>query len=96
MLFNGNISTIPPKLSMFDGEFEIVRPLYLLSEKELVGFSKIRNYSVVNKECPYADKSMRDKAKSLLKQMTDINPKSKNSIFSALSNIHNDYLPPKT
>jgi len=44
MAFQGSISTMPPRLRIFDGALEIIRPLAGLSEKECSTYAEIAGF----------------------------------------------------
>lgn len=95
MTFNSSISSMPPKLSMFNGEFDIIRPLILLYEKEVERYARIRQFPVEKSRCPYGDKTRRADMKRFIGELSKMNRKAKKNIFTAMSNIHREYLPPE-
>jgi tRNA 2-thiocytidine biosynthesis protein TtcA len=95
MTYNSSISAMPPRLSMFGGEFDIIRPLILLQEKEVERYARIRRFPVEKSQCPYGDTTRRADMKKLIGELTKLNRKAKNSLFAAMSNIHREYLPPE-
>ena len=96
MTFNGSISSMPPKLAMFGGEFDIIRPLILLQEKEILKYARIRGFPVEKSHCPYGDTTRRADMKRLIGELTKMNGKAKRNLFAAMSNIHKEYLPPES
>jgi tRNA(Ile)-lysidine synthase TilS/MesJ len=95
MTFNGSISSMPPKLSMFNGDFDIIRPLILLNEKQIWRYASIRGFPVAKSQCPYGDKTRRADMKRIIGELSKMNGKAKKNIFAAMSNIHREYLPPE-
>ena len=93
MVYNGNISSMPPKLSMFEDEFDIIRPLILLSEKEIQKYTKIREFIVQKKECEYSDKSKRDDMKKTIKDFERHWKRARKNLWRSMYNIHKDFLP---
>jgi len=94
MISNSSISSMPPSLSMFGGEFDIIRPLILLGEDQIREYAKLRNYPAQVKICPHGDNTRRSDAKRLLIEMEKIDRNARDNIYSAMSNIHTGYLPP--
>ncbi len=94
MTFNGSFSSLPPKLAMFQGEFDIIRPLILLTEQEIARYAKIRAYPIDESRCPYEDNNRRAQMKQLLANLSRMNRKAKKNIFASMSNIHLDHLIP--
>jgi tRNA(Ile)-lysidine synthase TilS/MesJ len=95
MIFNSSISSIPPLLSMFDGEFDIIRPLIFLGEDEIKKYAELKNFSTQLKICPYSEDTHRFTVKGILNEMEKINKKTRQNIYAAMSNIHSEYLPKK-
>jgi len=95
MTYNSSISSMPPRLSMFGGEFDIIRPLMLLQEKEVERYARIRRFPVEKSQCPYGDTTRRADMKKLIGELSKMNKKAKTSLFAAMSNIHAEYLPPE-
>ncbi len=95
MTFNSSISSMPPKLSMFGGEFDIIRPLILLKEKEVERYARIRKFPVEKSQCPYGNTTRRADMKRLIGELSKMNGKAKNNIYKSMSNIHGEYLPPE-
>ncbi|HNX24521.1 MAG TPA: tRNA 2-thiocytidine biosynthesis TtcA family protein [Spirochaetota bacterium] len=94
MISNSSISSMPPSLSMFGGEFDLIRPLILLGEDEIREYAKLRKYPPQVKICPHGDDTRRADARRLLMEMEKIDKNVRQNIYSAMSNIHNEYLPP--
>lgn len=95
MAFQGSICSIPAKLDMFNGKIQIIRPLILTPEKDLVKYAKIRNFTLEKELCPYEDESRRKDVRNIIKQLNDMYPHAVNNIYNSMSNIMEDYLPMK-
>lgn len=95
MIFQGSLSTMPPKLSMFEGKVEVIRPLALLGEDKLREFARIMEYPLQKKECPYGDDTKRNAVKNIIDDMEKLNKHARNSLFRAMSNPHMEYLFPE-
>jgi len=93
MAYHGNISSIPGKLSMFDGVLNIIRPLILLTNKDTREFANIMKYPSHKKPCPYEDITKRTTARELIKQLESIHPKARFNLFNSMGNIDEEYLP---
>ena len=94
MISNGSISSMPPSLSMFGGEFDLIRPLIFLGEDEIQKYADLKNFPPQIKTCPHGDNTRRADAKRLLAEMEKIDKNARQNIYSAMSNIHDEYLPP--
>lgn len=90
--FQGNISTMPVKLSMFNGELFIIRPLAAITEEQIIKYVQYRDLKVQKHECQYGQNQSRVHIEKVISEMQKLNPKAKESIFKALGNIKKDYL----
>lgn len=92
LFFNGEISTMPAKLSMFNGEFHIIRPLAYVEEKDIARFAKEINLPINACRCPYGADSSRNLMRNIIKEVEEINPKAKTNIIKSLERIKEGYL----
>lgn len=93
MAQHANISSIPPSLSMFEGKIHIIRPLTLLTNDEMKRYASLMGFPSLKQECPYEDHTIRKKARDIVEQMTEINPKARFNLFNSMGNIDMEYLP---
>ncbi|MDH6356795.1 tRNA 2-thiocytidine biosynthesis TtcA family protein [Parabacteroides sp. PF5-9] len=96
MIHQGAIGTMPPLLKMDKFDMSIIRPLCLIKESDLKQLAEWKSYRKQLKNCPYESGSSRSEIKKLLADMEEINPEARFSLWSSMTNIQNDYLPPKT
>ena len=92
MFFSGNFSTMKPKLSIFQGKMQIIRPLAFVEERLLREFRDEQRYPSETCQCSYNEASMRAMVKKLLNDLEETYPEIKNNIFSSMRNIETDYL----
>lgn len=95
MIHQGAIGTMPPRLKMDKFDMEIIRPLCLLEEKDLVQLAEWKGYKKQIKNCPYEKGSSRSDIKRIVRELEAINPDAKFSLWSSMTNIQTDYLPIK-
>ena len=95
MLYQGSVSTMPPKLKMTKFDMEIIRPLCLVAEEELRRIAAWKGFRSQIKLCPYETASRRKDAGMLLAQMEALNPEARYSLWHSMENIQTDYLPKK-
>lgn len=95
MIHQGAIGTMPPRLKMDKFDMEIIRPLCLVEEKDLVRIAAWKEYRKQIKNCPYESGSSRSDMKEVMARLETINPEARYSLWKSLSNIQNDYLPQK-
>ena len=93
MIQHGEMSSFPVKLSMFDGAFEIIRPLIYTTNKELERYINIIGYKPLPYDCEFAPTNQREEIKEVIKQFYQINPNATKNIFKAMTNIDEKYLP---
>ncbi|WP_075591049.1 tRNA lysidine(34) synthetase [Labilibacter marinus] len=93
MLMHANISSIPGKLSMFNGDIEVIRPLIFLTNAEMIRYSEMKEFVSLKKECPYEDHTMRYATRQMIHQFEKLNPQARINLFKSMSNIDEEYLP---
>ena len=91
--YNGSMRSMPPIYKADNGLY-VIRPLIFCREKQLDGFAKTNNFSVIGDEAcpamrfdikmPYA----RENTKKLLAKLEEENPEIFVSMKSAFENIH--------
>lgn len=92
MLYGGNISTMTPKQTLFNGRLAIIRPLAYLTKEQVIHLANQADLQPVKNPCPMAEHSKREEVRSLLEPLYQRNPAFRANIFSALSNVRGDYL----
>ncbi len=93
MLYHSNISSIPAKVKMFNGKFELIRPLINIRDNETKRYSEIFKYAKMKKLCFYEDVTKRNSVAKLMNDIEELYPQGINSIFKAMSSIDSEYLP---
>ena len=96
MVFQGSISSMPAKLSLFDEKLEIIRPLITLTNDELAEYACRKGFSEEIKRCPFEQISKRHEIRKMLGMLNETTPKAVDSIFASMGNIAGEYLPAKT
>jgi tRNA 2-thiocytidine biosynthesis protein TtcA len=92
MCYAGEISTMVPFQSMFQGRFTVIRPLAFADEDMIRRFARKEGLPEFINTCPSASSSKRHEIKSLLNQLYRSNPKIKGNIFRAMSHVKPEYL----
>lgn len=93
LIFQGAFATMPPMLQMDKMPLQLIRPLCLIDEADIISYAAMRGYRKQTKLCPFEHVSSREKVKTLLDQIKALNPEALDSIYGALTNIKTDYLP---
>ena len=90
--YAGEISTMVPSQSFFQGKFTVIRPLAFADEQLIRKFARDQRFPEFINPCPSAGNSKRQEVKDFLKQLYRANKKVKGNIFRAMSNVNTDYL----
>ncbi len=95
MLYGGQIKTMMPKLrSANHPGMELVRPLYLVREVDIVRWRDESSLQFIHCSCPLAntcdDGSKRDEVKALIRQLSQTNPQVAANIFHSVDNVNLD------
>jgi len=100
ILYGGEFKSMPPKLHSknFEG-MELIRPLYLVRESDIISFSRYHQLSFINCACKFTKKIEEDETKSkrlqvkkLIQSLKAENPHVEYNIFAASSNVSVDTL----
>ena len=98
MFYGAELKTMLPKLHSdnFKG-LELIRPLYLVKEDDIISWSQSNSLEFINCACRFSMENIEEKStskrkeiKELIKEMKKINPKVDNNIFQSLNNINLD------
>ena len=89
----GSFGTMPPKLRMKKFDMEIIRPLCLISEAELVSLAQLQHYQKQVKNCPYENLSSRSSIKRIFRELETIQPDVRHSLWNSMTNVQTEYLP---
>jgi tRNA 2-thiocytidine biosynthesis protein TtcA len=92
MCYSGEISTMVPSQSFFQGRFTVIRPLAFADEDIISRFAGEKGFPAFVNSCPSAKVSKREEIKTLLRQLYTSNKKIKGNIFRAMSHVNTDYL----
>ncbi len=97
LFYGSEIKTMMPKLHSdhFPG-LELIRPLFLVKEEDILAFQKHHQLTFLNCACKFTQEcfvendgtSKRKEVKELIKSLRKINPEVDHHIFKALDNIN--------
>ncbi len=90
--YAGEISTMVPRQTFFQGRFTVVRPLAMVDQAHIRRFAGERRFPHYTNPCPSAGKTKRSEIKALLGQLYRTNRKIKGNIFRSMSHVKLDYL----
>lgn len=86
------MGTMSPKVSMFNGELDIIRPLAYVEEKDIVRFAREQNFPSQLCACPNGQRSQRRRMREIIQELEKICPNLKDNIFNSMKRIKKDYL----
>jgi len=96
MLYGSEIKTMPPKLhsTNFEG-IELIRPMYLVKEEDVISWAKHHELTFLNCACRFTAESVTDETRSkrkevknLIKELKKTNPNVDMNIFTSMSNVN--------
>ena len=96
MFYGSEVKTMMPKLHSdnFPG-LELIRPLYLVKEEDIISWSKSNNLAFINCACRFTENvskkeedSKRIEMKNLIKNLKKINPNVDDNIFKSIDNVN--------
>lgn len=92
LFYHGEISTMPPKLSMFNGVLTLIRPMCFIEEREIIEYTASKHYPHKLATCDQLNLGMRHKMNDLIEKLEQDIPNVKNNIYKSLKNIKEGYL----
>jgi len=97
MFYGSEIKTMMPKLHSdnFEG-LELIRPLYLVKEQDIISWKNFNDLTFINCACRFTEgcslindgTSKRLEMKELIKKLRKVNPDIDHNIFKAMDNIN--------
>lgn len=90
--YAGEISTMVPLQTFFQGSFTVIRPLAHVDEETIKRYKAENGFPDFVNSCPSAKVSKRQQIKVLLKELYSSNRKIKGNIFRAMSHVKKEYL----
>ncbi len=92
ILFSSEISSMPYKLKMFNGDLFVIRPMIEIDPKYINKLIKEYNIPVIKNPCPYEKDNIRVEIKRFINRMDKKKRGVRESIFNAPSSIKPSYL----
>lgn len=98
MFYGAEVKTMMPKLHSdnFPG-LELIRPLYLVKEKDIISWENYNNLDFINCACKFTEDissnkedSKREEIKKLINELRKVNDRVDYNIFKSLDNINLD------
>ena len=102
MLQAGSFQTMLPKLKSQNYKgMQLIRPLYLIREKDIIAFCTAHDLHFLRCACPFTEEvdkhkdestSQRYQTKLLIQQLLELNPNVEKNIFKSASNVNLDMI----
>ncbi len=96
LFYHGEVSSMSPNISMFKGEFNIIRPLVYVTEEETKKYAELKKLPVVGCSCPYYGKekqfSYRKHIHDFVNELEKKNKFVKINIFNSMKKIKLNHL----
>jgi len=89
LFFHAEISTLSPNQEFFNGILRIIRPIYFVSENEIINYLKRKGLEYFENPCPYKNETKRAEIKRLLQSFPD----GMNNVYKGIFNIKKEFLP---
>ena len=90
--YAGEISTMVPKQTFFDGAFTVIRPLAMVDDTSIRRFCQAQGFPRFDNPCPSAGHTKRSDIKAMLEELYRTNHKIKGNIYRAMSHVKTAYL----
>lgn len=90
--YNGQISSMPPKLYSVEGDLMVIRPLVYCQESDIAAYAKALELPVTSSGCLVDKNSTRVRIAKWIAALSSENPKVPSNILRALANLKPPYL----
>ena len=84
LIFQSHFSTMPVRLKMRKMPLTIIRPLCMCQEKDIRRYAELSGYTKQTKYCPYEHESSRTAIAVMFRQLENISPEARFSLWNAL------------
>ncbi len=93
MLRKSELSTMPPVVNYRKYPLRIIRPLYLVEERQIIELATELGLVSATCTCGYNDRSERDRTRGRVEALTGGSSDAKRAILESLRHINHEYLP---
>lgn len=92
LIYQGSFAAMPPRLKLDKMPLEYIRPLCLIQESDIQRYATLMDYHKQATLCPYEHASSRAEVRQLYKQLEQMNPNVRSSLWNAIHNVKLSYL----
>ena len=93
IFFQGQLSSMRPRLKMFGGKIHLIRPFAYLEKSQIQEYALAHRIPQMPYQCPQGKLTSRPLVRQLISKIGEKNPKVKKSIYRSMSNINRSCLP---
>ncbi len=93
MMNKALLSTMPPVVQYHKYPLRVLRPLYLVEEKQIIGLAGELGLLSSTCTCGFNDRSERDRVRDRVEALTNGSSAEKRNLLESLGNINLEYLP---
>ena len=86
-VFRGNLSTMTPKVTLFNGALTVIRPLVFVREDHLAEFALDRGLSTAACACPWSKDNVRTAVKGWLREADAAAPGVQERLYDAMRGL---------
>ena len=86
--YEGNASTILPKMQMEHYPLQLIRPLCLVEESWISEVARLLGFEHQKTICPYEDQTRRRDMNNIFHQLEQLNPEARYSMWHAIQRSH--------
>jgi len=92
--FSGKLATMSAKLKADNGQHTVIRPMVYVEERDISTLSRLMQFPIVCCSCPVVGETdqNRQKMKELVRTLAKDIPEVRNSMLSAMKNVHPSHL----
>jgi len=93
LFFAGTMGAMPPKLHSDDGRNTVIRPMAYAPEGDIARFAELMQFPIIPCDlCGSQENLQRKRVKRLVDELSKDIPHVRNSILSAMGNLHTTHL----
>jgi tRNA 2-thiocytidine biosynthesis protein TtcA len=97
LFFNGQLKTMPPKLSSDDGKHVVIRPLAYVDEIDLEAYAQLKAFPIIPCDlCGSQEQLQRKQVKAMLDDWERHHPGRTDNIFNSLTRVTPSHLLDRT
>ena len=93
LLYTASARSFVPRQPFFDGQIEVIRPLYEFDRPTIEKYIRGHHLHAVINRCPRPSGGRREQIRRFLDRVSAEHPRVQHNIFAGIKNLKRDYLP---